>query len=65
MKIIGYANEVGEAFRPFIGSKWVAVAYGVATLYSVADTVDKTFSTYKVKYLFWFFEKLLFFNFKI
>lgn len=38
----GYANEVGEAFRSIIGSKWVAVSYGIATAYVIADTVDKT-----------------------
>mgnify|MGYP005983713811 FL=1 len=38
----GYANEVGEALRGFIGTKWVRFSYQVATLYVVADTLDKT-----------------------
>lgn len=38
----GYANEVGEAFRSIIGSRWVAVTYGIATCYVIADTAHKT-----------------------
>lgn len=44
----GYANEVGEAFRSIIGSKWVAGSYAVATGYVIADTVDKTRRTHLV-----------------
>lgn len=46
--ILGYANEVGEAFRPFIGSRWVKFSYAVATAYVIADAVDKTVIAYKV-----------------
>lgn len=45
---LGYANEVGEAFRSIIGSKWVAVSYGIATTYVIADTVDKTKTMHNV-----------------
>ncbi|XP_017769197.1 PREDICTED: mitochondrial fission process protein 1 [Nicrophorus vespilloides] len=42
VRYLGYANEVGEAFRKIIGGKWVAATYGVATLYVLADTYDKS-----------------------
>jgi fission process protein 1 len=42
----GYANEVGESLRGFIGAKWVNISYGIATLYVFADTIDKTAKTY-------------------
>lgn len=45
----GYANEVGESLRGFIGAKWVNISYGIATLYVFADTIDKTAKTYHVK----------------
>lgn len=44
----GYANEVGEAFRSIIGSKWVTVSYGIATAYVIADTVHKTKNMHNV-----------------
>ncbi|XP_044261414.1 mitochondrial fission process protein 1 [Tribolium madens] len=46
IRLLGYANEVGESLRGFIGTKWVNISYGVATLYVVADTIDKTGKTY-------------------
>lgn len=49
--VTGYANEVGEAFRRQIGAKWAACTYGVATLYVLADTTDKTLDVYKVTLL--------------
>uniref|UniRef100_A0A1Y1KBC9 Mitochondrial fission process protein 1 n=1 Tax=Photinus pyralis TaxID=7054 RepID=A0A1Y1KBC9_PHOPY len=42
IRYLGYANEIGEAFRSMIGPKWVAVTYGVATTYVLADTASKT-----------------------
>lgn len=39
---------MGEAFRFFIGTKWVNVSYGVATLYVLADTIDKTRASLRV-----------------
>ncbi|XP_056632750.1 mitochondrial fission process protein 1 [Diorhabda sublineata] len=47
IRYLGYANEVGEAFRSIIGSKWVNFSYGVATLYVLADTTDKSIAAYK------------------
>lgn len=38
----GYANEVGEAFRPLVHKYWVHSSYGIASLYVLADTADKT-----------------------
>ncbi|CAH1115272.1 unnamed protein product [Psylliodes chrysocephalus] len=49
VRYLGYANEVGEAFRSIIGRKWVNFTYGVATLYVLTDTSDKSIKTYKTK----------------
>lgn len=49
--VAGYANEVGEAFRSIIGTKWVNVTYGIATLYVLADTGHKSVESYKVSYI--------------
>lgn len=46
--LAGYSNEVGEAFRSIIGSKWVNFTYAVATVYVLADTTDKSIKSYKV-----------------
>lgn len=45
---LGYANEVGEAFRPSINVNWVRLSYGIASAYVLADTVDKTLKMSKV-----------------
>jgi fission process protein 1 len=42
VRLLGYANEVGEAFRALISSNAVKASYGVAAIYCIADTVDKT-----------------------
>ncbi|XP_066257684.1 mitochondrial fission process protein 1 [Euwallacea similis] len=47
VRYLGYANEVGEAFRSIIGTKWVNVTYGIATLYVLADTGHKSVKSYK------------------
>ncbi|CAG9862229.1 unnamed protein product [Phyllotreta striolata] len=49
VRYLGYANEIGEAFRSIIGRRWVNFTYGIATLYVLADTSDKAFKTYKDK----------------
>ncbi|XP_065158412.1 mitochondrial fission process protein 1-like [Atheta coriaria] len=49
VRYLGYANEVGEAFRAIIGSKLVLASYGVAVLYVCADTTDKTIKTHQEK----------------
>ena len=41
LRLLGYANEVGEAFRALIHVRWVKASYGVASAYVLADTVDK------------------------
>ena len=45
---LGYANEVGEAFRPLVHVNWVRLSYGIASAYVLADTLDKTLKMSKV-----------------
>jgi len=42
LRYLGYANEVGEAFRPLVPVEAVYFSYVAAILYILADTVDKT-----------------------
>lgn len=44
---IGYANEVGEAFRVWVHVNWVRFSYVVATGYVITDTYDKSAKMYK------------------
>ncbi|KAF4518858.1 hypothetical protein B566_EDAN006709 [Ephemera danica] len=46
LRLLGYANEVGEAFRSQVKKSWVWASYGVASAYVVADTVDKSRKMY-------------------
>jgi len=41
VRLLGYANEVGEAFRALVHVRWVRASYGVASAYVLADTSDK------------------------
>ncbi|XP_074150182.1 mitochondrial fission process protein 1 [Sminthopsis crassicaudata] len=41
VRYLGYANEVGEAFRAIVPTSLVWLSYGVASSYVVADAVDK------------------------
>ncbi|KAK4321717.1 hypothetical protein Pmani_007514 [Petrolisthes manimaculis] len=41
IRLLGYANEVGEAFRALTPIWFVRSTYGVASCYVVADTYDK------------------------
>jgi len=41
LRYLGYANEVGEAFRALVHVNWVKLSYGVASVYVLADTNDK------------------------
>jgi len=41
VRYLGYANEVGEAFRALVDVKLVYASYGVASAYVLADTYDK------------------------
>lgn len=45
--IEGYANEVGEAFRPLISKHIVNFSYGVAISYVLADAFDKAKKEHK------------------
>ncbi|KAK7068107.1 Mitochondrial fission process protein 1 [Halocaridina rubra] len=42
VRLLGYANEVGEAFRALTPLWFVRSTYGVASAYVVADTYDKS-----------------------
>ncbi|XP_039628195.1 mitochondrial fission process protein 1 [Polypterus senegalus] len=41
VRFLGYANEVGEAFRALVPVGLVWATYGVATAYVTADAIDK------------------------
>ncbi|XP_034565734.1 mitochondrial fission process protein 1 isoform X1 [Notolabrus celidotus] len=41
VRFLGYANEVGEAFRALVPKSAVLGSYAVATVYVTADAVDK------------------------
>lgn len=45
--IKGYANEVGEAFRPLIHKQIVNLSYGVSISYVLADAYDKASKEHK------------------
>lgn len=42
VRYLGYANEVGEAFRAVIHKHVVTASYGIASLYVLADVAAKT-----------------------
>lgn len=44
--VSGYANEVGEAFRPLVPTKAVWFTYGVACAYVGCDAADKSFNVF-------------------
>ncbi|XP_055641285.1 mitochondrial fission process protein 1 [Toxorhynchites rutilus septentrionalis] len=46
VRYLGYANEVGEAFRPIVKKIFVHASYGVAVSYVLADTADKSRKQY-------------------
>lgn len=41
VRLLGYANEVGESFRALTPIWFVRATYGVSSAYVVADTYDK------------------------
>ena len=41
VRLLGYSNEVGEAFRALVHVNWVRASYGLASAYVLADTNDK------------------------
>ncbi|XP_043253512.1 mitochondrial fission process protein 1 [Colletes gigas] len=46
VRYLGYANEVGEAFRPIVPKSVVWLSYIVSSGYVVADTIHKGFNEY-------------------
>lgn len=46
VRYLGYANEIGEAFRPVIRKVFVHASYVVAVGYVLADTADKSRKQY-------------------
>ncbi|KAF5301098.1 hypothetical protein FQA39_LY10917 [Lamprigera yunnana] len=42
LRFLGYANEIGEAFRSIIGNRMVTATYGISIAYVLSDTVSKT-----------------------
>ena len=57
VRLLGYANEVGEAFRALVSVKFVYASYGVASAYVLADTYDKAS---KVHWLFYMAQNAFF-----
>ncbi|XP_065054777.1 mitochondrial fission process protein 1-like [Rhopilema esculentum] len=47
VRLLGYANEVGEAFRSLVPKSLVVASYGVASLYAVSDASDKAYKSYQ------------------
>ena len=43
VRYLGYANEVGESFRPLVHVNFVWATYAVASGYVIADSVDKMY----------------------
>ncbi|EFO23906.1 hypothetical protein LOAG_04576 [Loa loa] len=51
IRFLGYANEIGEAFRAWIPANAVRLSYVVAMGYVFSDTADKSRKTYQLNYL--------------
>ncbi|KAL3206622.1 hypothetical protein MRX96_010682 [Rhipicephalus microplus] len=49
VRLLGYANEVGEAIRSLVHVNVVRLSYAVASAYVVVDTTDKVLKADKVK----------------
>ena len=47
VRLLGYANELGEAFRSVVHARWVWLSYGVATADVFAGTGSKTLAIRK------------------
>ena len=41
LRLLGYANELGEAFRPVVRVGWVYSSYALAIGYVAMDAADK------------------------
>lgn len=48
LRYCGYANEVGESFRPVVPKLFVHLSYAVAVMYVLAECGDKSRKIYKV-----------------
>lgn len=58
LRYCGYANEIGESFRPVIPKVFVHLSYAVAVMYVLAECGDKSWKMYNVRDLF-LFKKLI------
>ncbi|XP_017762534.1 PREDICTED: mitochondrial fission process protein 1 [Eufriesea mexicana] len=47
VRYLGYANEVGEAFRSIVPNSIVWLSYALASGYVLADTVNKGLKVYR------------------
>ncbi|XP_053213485.1 mitochondrial fission process protein 1-like [Panonychus citri] len=50
IRLLGYANEVGESFRALVHVNWVKLSYVVASGYVLADTADKCYKQSKLPF---------------
>jgi len=50
IRLLGYANEVGEAFRSMVHVNFVRLSYVISTAYVCADTLDKSQKTYRLPF---------------
>lgn len=51
LRYCGYANEVGESFRPVVPKVFVHLSYAVAVMYVLAECGDKSRKMYNVRFL--------------
>ncbi|EKX51635.1 hypothetical protein GUITHDRAFT_85038 [Guillardia theta CCMP2712] len=45
VRFLGYANELGESFRPVVPRSWVTASYVLAGSYVLADTTHKSWES--------------------
>ncbi|KAI6192249.1 Mitochondrial 18 kDa protein [Aphelenchoides bicaudatus] len=50
IRYLGYANEIGEAFRALVPVNVVRLSYVIASGYVLADSLDKAHAAYKRPY---------------
>ncbi|KAL3989761.1 Mitochondrial 18 KDa protein (MTP18) family protein [Acanthocheilonema viteae] len=51
IRFLGYANEIGEAFRAWVPTNAVRLSYVVSMGYVFSDTANKSRKTYQLNYL--------------
>lgn len=54
LRYCGYANEIGESFRPLIPKIFVHLSYAVAVCYVLAECGDKSRKIYNVRHIHFF-----------